>query len=131
MRDVWVVAIALVVCLAESVLKGWFTLLLLPASLLILPLEFVLQRIALRTQRRLDSGYLRLVRLAQLLSLVVAYVTLVGFGDTDDVWLFGIKASTLDSKLTDLSWTLFGIATTALPILTVWLIVALLRRRDD
>lgn len=125
------IVVALLVCLGESITKGWFSLLLIPASLAILPAEFFLQRWGIRTQRRLDSGYLRLVRLGQMLSLVVAYVTLVGFGDTDDVFLFGFMMSTLDSGLTDLSWTVFGLASTALPILTVWLIVALIRRRDD
>jgi hypothetical protein len=125
------VVVALVVCLAEAFLKGWFSLLLLPASLVVLPLEFFLQRQGVRTQKRLDSGYLRALRLAQLVALVMTYASLVGFGDTDDVLLFGFKADVLDSKLTNLSWTIFGLASAALAVLTIWLVVALVRRRRE
>lgn len=127
----WVVVLTLLVCLVQSILKGWWSLVLLPASLIVLPLVFLLQRVALQTQRRTGSTHVKVVRLGQLAALLAFYVGLVGFGDTNDVLLFGFMVADLHDPLTDWSWNLCAAGFFLTPILTIWLLIAWLRQRDE
>lgn len=117
------VAVAfLLLCAYESMVKGWFTLLLLPISLGLLPAEFLLQRRAIRAESRSEAPHrLRILRLIQLATLAGFYVCLPGVGDSSQYGLFGATMVPMDSPVVVVSWVLgwilLGIAAvTAIPL---------------
>ena len=116
----------LLLCLVESIFKGWWSLLLVPASAVVLPIEYFIQRYAnkmsLREPRLRGIASLRIT---QLLALFTFYVTIVGFGDSERVWLFGFVESTNDSPMAKVSTALCVISLFAVAILTVLLMTRL------
>lgn len=116
----------LLFCLFESLTKGWWSVLLLPASAVVLPIEYFIQRYAyklsLREPRFRDIAPLRI---GQLLTLFTFYVTIVGFGDGWNVMLFGYVESTTDSLMSRISAVLCAISFFAVAILTVVLVARL------
>ena len=117
----------LIICLVEAGTKGWWTLILLPASIVILPVVFFIQvwarRVALREPTRRD---LTPLRIAQLMAVLMLYVTAVGFGDTKDDLLFGFVRSNIDSTMTQISSNLNNLSLFLLPIMTLWLVIRLI-----
>ncbi len=120
-----VLPIVLVLLLAtyESLYKGWYSFLLAPSAVIVMPLEFFVQFLALKMYRKSPSRYLLVLRLAQLICFVGFYVCVVGFGDTKDVLLFGFLASTMGSPLTQMSEFLVMVFGIGGAILTVALLV--------
>lgn len=111
----WVVVI-LVICLFEAFTKGWMSFQLVPASVAILPLTFLLQLVARQHHRRFPSRDLLPLAHLQLGSLALFYISTVGFGDTEETFLFGFLPSTYGSALTHISEF----------VMTVALVVALI-----
>lgn len=98
----WVVII-LVICLFEAFTKGWMSFQLVPASVAILPLTFLLQLVARQHHRRFPSRDLLPLAHLQLGSLALFYISTIGFGDTQETLLFGFLTSTTESVLTQAS----------------------------
>lgn len=113
----------LILCLVESFTKGWWTLLLIPFSLGALPATFFIQQYALNLSRR-EPGLRDItpLRIAQLLTLFVFYVTVPSVGDTPDVLIFGGIESTNDTSLSKINDAVYSISFVAMAILTVLLI---------
>jgi hypothetical protein len=116
----------LLLCLVESIFKGWWSLLLVPASAVVLPIEYFIQRYAHKMSLREPRlRGITSLRIAQLIALLTLYVTVVGFGDSESVLLFGFVESTNDSPVAKISTALCAISLFAVVILTVLLIARL------
>lgn len=119
------IILALGLCAFESFTKGWYSLLLIPISLVLLPVEFFLQAFARRSSYAKYRDIM-IARPLQLTSLVAAYVFIVGFGDTQDVLLFGFMNSTISTGLTNVSAVADMIALVMLASLTIYLVTRLI-----
>lgn len=118
----WVV-ITLLVCAYESLTKGWFSFMLLPISVVALPLELLLQLWARRRELQQPIPELKQLRLAQLIAFMVFYVTIVGVGDTEQVYLFGLWTVDLHSIWVTVSSILWISSVIMVPVATLFLIV--------
>jgi hypothetical protein len=125
--------VALVVCAYESLLKGWYSLMLIPFFLIAAPVTIYLQIATNRANKLSYSRKLHVLQIVQLVSLVMLFVFTVGFGDTNEVLLFGFY-ETLDSSLiTQISTVLAGVgyigALASSAILLIKIVTNWLRRR--
>ncbi len=118
--------LAVIICAYESLMKGWFSFFLLPASLVLLPAFTIVQHIALKQK---NSPYVREIRLMSLLltiAMLMLYVCMVGFGDTDEAFLFGFLRSSVDSPLAAISQAISVAGMVLTPIFFLILIVLLI-----
>lgn len=116
----------------QLVTKGWWLLILALPVLVGLPIVVALQWWASRARRRGGAGRaVEWLAAGQLCSLLAFFVTLVGFGDTDEVYLFGFRTADIDDPITGVSNVLSLISLVALLVTTVTLVVLLLRRRGS
>ena len=88
-----------------SLTKGWLFFLAGPALLIAIPLLFGVRSRAesLRVLGRATPATSRLAT-AQLISLLVAYVCVPGYGDTSEVLLFAVLWIDLKSSLVTAMW---------------------------
>lgn len=123
------VAVFLVVIL-EMLTKGWWTLIIGPGLLLALPVVATMQAVA---SKQVRQGRARAavapVALLQLLALVGFAVTLVGFGDTEEVLVFGFLTAQLDDPVSRVSTTLCIASGATAAAASVALLVALVMWR--
>ncbi|HSW77327.1 MAG TPA: hypothetical protein VLG36_00840 [Candidatus Chromulinivoraceae bacterium] len=103
-------------CAYESLTKGWLTIILFPASMVILLLFVFLQfQASSRLAKTVPATIgLRTVQIGQIIAVLALYLGVVGFGDTHQVFLFGFLSIDLSSPLVGISsfigWT--GLALT-------------------
>ncbi len=125
---VWII-VTLLICAYESLTKGWFSFILLPISVVALPLELLLQLWARRAEPRHAGSDLKGFRTVQLVAFLMSYVTIVGIGDTEQVYLFGLWTVDLHSAWVTFSSALWVASVITLPIATLFLIIRLLAPR--
>jgi hypothetical protein len=104
---VWTVAL---ICLLESLIKGWGTFIYAPIALIAVPSYVALQFAAARRETAPLGRIIRAVACFLTMVMLALFVAAVAFGDTNDVTLFGFYDSTMDSPLTNVSQiaTAFG-----------------------
>jgi hypothetical protein len=123
------IRLVVLVCLYEALTKGWATLLLLPASLVLLPLYIFLQYAAMRHEH---GPYRKSIRIAAVLLttfLLAAYVGTVGSDDTDRALLFGFYTALDTSALAKLAQAIGTVAYVLMAVVMVWLIGLLVASR--
>lgn len=123
--------ITVIICLGESLAKGWASLILLPVSAVVLPLYVWVELVALRHWKSSQDKWIIRLATALTIALLLAYVATVGYGDTDQVLLFGFYASTTGAALTTLSMVVCGIASVAAVLLWIGLVILNIRTRHS
>lgn len=93
-----VAIITIIICLLESLTKGWVSFILLPASLIFLPIYGLVMFVCTRVSGSHPYGkYLRLLAYALSVIVAVFYISVVGVGDSEEVLLFGFLISPVGS----------------------------------
>ena len=124
MRRRWLTLI-IIVLIYESMSKGWVSLLLFPALVVVLPILIALYKIV---NRRLITGTNNTQRgllWLSALSVVVAYIFTVGGGDTSDALLFGFYSAQANDMITTVSNIISSVAFVVTPVATLSLITYL------
>ena len=127
----YVLAISIIICGLQSVSKGWASLFLFPFFFIIAPITIFLQRAANRRNAVTRDKLIFDVQWAQLITLLLLYICMVGFGDTQEVFLFGFISSTTKTPITTLSSILSQIGLYGVFILTPLLAVLLVKARRN
>ena len=127
----YIIAIAIVICGLQSMMKGWASLFLFPFFFIIAPITILLQRAANRRYAVSHDKLIHDVQVGQLITLLLLYVCMVGFGDTQEVLLFGILNSTSNTAITTFSSILSQIGLYGVFILTPLLAVLLVKARRN
>lgn len=93
------------ILLYQSLAKGWATLGLVPLLVIVIPVMFILSRLTTDAimSSKSNNGLLRFLAWGIISLPVIAYTTVVGFGDSDDVFLFGFLSSNNDSLIAQVS----------------------------
>jgi hypothetical protein len=95
----WVTTAVVIVCAYESFTKGIMTLVLVPLSVLVLPLFIIVRSVAKDQFGSRLGKPIRLTSFALTISMLCTYVFMVGGGDTKDVLAFGFYKTTTDNTL--------------------------------
>lgn len=93
----WDIVLVAIVCAIQSITKGWMSFLLVPASLIAIPLFVVVQIVA---RKQFDSPRGRLIKIMShtlTICMLVSYVLMLGIGDTREVLAFGFYPTTIDN----------------------------------
>lgn len=114
-----IVTLIVAICFIESFTKGWASFALIPFSLIFLPLVRVLHGQAVKRA----GSKLNMLRSIQISSLLVFYIFAVGFGDTNDVLLFGFYTVNDSSVIATASGILAATGGLAALITTILLLV--------
>jgi hypothetical protein len=101
--------LAMVLIVLESVLKGWFSFFVVPLLILVIPALLFPRFIARKQiQRRVIHPWAMPLIWVQLISTLLFYIMLPGFGDTQDILLFGFLVYNADSPMvTIVSWVAY------------------------
>lgn len=120
------ILVTVFICAYEVMWKGWFSILLLPLSFLILPAYVFVQYQSLTHETGPYVGRIRVYSLLLTLFMLLFYVNLVGIGDTNDVLLFGFYTADIDSPLADIANLVATVSMFAAPVFFVILIGTLI-----
>jgi hypothetical protein len=96
----WSLALVVIICVLESLTKGWGSFMLVPISIFALPLFVMFQ---LEAKKHFDSSFLgimiRLTSYALTTATLFTYIFLAGGGDTKDILAFGFYKTTTHNSI--------------------------------
>lgn len=128
-RSKWLgiaVVITVIICAFESLTKGWISLALIPASVVILPIFIGMQLFAIKQFRQSPSDLLlKVLQIGQILSLLVIYISLPAVGDTNETLLFGFLKGDINSTLANVSGVIAGVDFWVLIFISIVLLLRL------
>ena len=98
-----VIILTIVICVYQSLLKGWASFLLIPLSVFVLPIYAFFGYKSLNTNTGPYKQWIRLTGYLLTFFVLIFYVGTVGIDDTNRVLLFGFYNSTDTSQVTQIS----------------------------
>jgi len=98
-----VIILTIVICMYQSLSKGWVSFILIPLSVFVLPIYAFFGYKSLNTNTGPYIKWIRLTGYLLTFFVLIFYVGMVGFDDTDKAFLFGFYNSTLTSQVTQIS----------------------------
>ena len=98
-----VIFLTIVICMYQSLSKGWVSFILIPLSVFVLPIYAFFGYKSLNTNAGPYKLWIRLTGYLLTFFVLIFYVGTVGIGDTDRVLLFGFYNSTDTSQVTQIS----------------------------
>lgn len=127
-----IILLTVLICAFQALTKGWISLVLIPLSLVVLPVYTLIEFKSLKQASGPYGTWIRLTSMLLTVFTLLFYIGMVGFGDTDEVLLFGFYKSTHFSNITHISSNISQAAYYLAPatfILLIVLLVANNRRR--
>ncbi|MCX6729703.1 MAG: hypothetical protein NTV95_03605 [Candidatus Saccharibacteria bacterium] len=97
------IILTIMICVYQSLVKGWFSFALIPLSVFVLPIYAFFGYKSLNTNAGPYKQWIRLTGYLLTFFVLIFYVGTVGIGDTDRVLLFGFYNSTDTSQVTQIS----------------------------
>ena len=98
-----VIFLTIVICMYQSLSKGWVSFILIPLSVFVLPIYAFFGYKSLNTNTGPYKQWIRLTGYLLTFFVLIFYVGTVGIDDTNRVLLFGFYNSTDTSQVTQIS----------------------------
>ncbi len=121
----FIIFLTVIICAFQALTKGWISFLLIPLSLLILPVYAFVEYKSSKQDSGPYSRWIRYVSILLTVFTLLFYICIVGFGDTDEVLLFGFYRSTNSTLITQISSYISQAANLLAPATLILLIVLL------